>query len=84
MLTASPRTAVVVGDAYEDDGVRSGQSVVWAGRMLELAEDGQVIVGEQVRKAADPARHQFTQLGLRHIRGLSRPESLYLIGPVEP
>ena len=84
MLTASPRTAVVVGDAYEDDGVLSGRSVVRAGRMLELAEDGQVVVGEEVRKAADPARYQFTQLGLRHIRGFRRPESLYLIGPVEP
>ena len=71
-------------DAGVYDGVLSGRSVVRAGRMLELAEDGQVIVDEEVRKAADPARHQFTQLGLRHIRGFSRPESLDLIGPVEP
>jgi len=40
MLKASPRSAVVVGDAYEDDGVLSGRSVVRAGRILELAKDG--------------------------------------------
>jgi len=82
-LAMAPRVAIAAGDAYDEDGVLSGRLVVRAARMLEGCEDGQVVVDEEVKSAADPAVGQFIELTPKQAASFSRREVVYGVEPTE-
>ena len=68
------RIGVSIGDATVEDGDYFGEPVVEAARLCAVAEGGQIVVADLVRRlggARDP--HRFESLGGLELKGMSEP-----------
>jgi tetratricopeptide (TPR) repeat protein len=81
------RMALHVGEALERDGDYFGPALNRAARLRALAEADQILVSQAVAEVvADhlPEDSSLASLGERQLRGLSRTEHVFELGPLSP
>jgi class 3 adenylate cyclase len=73
------RVGLAMGPVVEEDGALIGQTVVRAVRICAAADAGQVLAGEEVVAAADPAGSRFGSVGRHALKGFRGTSELFAV-----
>ncbi len=77
------RIGIDVGEAVREEDDFFGRPVIVARRLCDVAQGGQIVVSETVRKlAGSPSAHALEPLGALALKGLNDPVSATALRPV--
>jgi len=77
------RIGINLGDIISDGGDIYGDGVNIAARLEGIGKAGDVIVSESAMQTADRAGYAFTDIGVQHLKNISRPVRAFRVAPNE-